>query len=316
MVGAGTTPIWSQIQIAGTNTNSSTCTFDAEKIAQCGHCQDAFADQKSHFILQPSAGSAGAVGEHSYLPSFSSTLVSQGPLCADMAAVATVTAAGMEEQRSDSGRGASDEEVMFQGPFQPIMHVLPVFRKVACSDHLTDTSPRSLVVPNGSPLENMNTDKVHICSEGHEESVPNSGIYVCASPMAGPTSQQCPTAYNYSQDSVSTFVHSKRPSESGLADELGQPWVSSLPRIPPYHPMSQEHVQHGQQANGVNGFSVDGVKLKHVTSMQVNSKSKTRSLPRESLAPGSNKTLLDHTAQLQGRRLCGEIDNLFFQDMV
>ncbi|BHF60316.1 hypothetical protein SprV_0100328000 [Sparganum proliferum] len=309
----GITPVWSQIQITGTDTNSSTCTYDAEKLAQCGHCQDAFADHKSHFILHPSVTSAVAVGEHSYLPSFSSTLVSQGPLCADMTAVATVTAAGMEEQRSDSGRGASDEEVMFQGPFQPIMHVLPVVRKVACSDHLTDTSARSLLVQNRLPRENMNTDKVLICSENHENSVPNSGIYVCASSIAGPTSQQCQTAYNYSQDSVSTFVHSKRPSGNGLAEDFGQPWVSSLPRIPSCHPSSQ--AEHSQQESDGNGFNGDGVEMKIVTSMQVNSKSKTRSLPRESLAHGNNELLLEHAAQFQGKRLCGEIDNLFLQNM-
>ncbi|VDN11539.1 unnamed protein product [Dibothriocephalus latus] len=137
--------------------------------------------------------------------------------------------------------------------------------------------------------------------------------------MTGPTSQQCPTAYNYFQDSVTTFVHSKRPSANGLADDLRQPWVSSLPRFPSQHPMSQEQVQHSQQdkeGDSTDGFNVNGVELKHVTSMQVNSKNKTRSLPRDTLAPGSNKPLLDHAAELQGRRLRGEIDNIFFQNMV
>ncbi|KAL5967894.1 hypothetical protein TSMEX_004398 [Taenia solium] len=103
---------------------------------------------------------------------------------------------GQDEQRSDSGRGASDEEVMFQGPFQPILCGIPVTTAEKVSHSVTLAPDNRDFISNAAHLETSDTP------------VTTSGIYLCASSLAGQTGtvSTASGAEERPQRSVSTFV--------------------------------------------------------------------------------------------------------------
>lgn len=96
---------------------SSDCAFETESLIPLSFPPDAAGNpiasggtlqRGQHFLLQQS-------------PPPGCTIPS-GPAVE----IVAVPCGGQDEQRSDSGRGASDEEAIFQGPFQPILYGIPV----------------------------------------------------------------------------------------------------------------------------------------------------------------------------------------------
>lgn len=90
---------------------SSDCTFETESLIPVG-----FPSETAGIPI--SSGSTLQRGQHFLLHQ---SPVLSCPLSRGHAVEMIAVSCGQDEQRSDSGRGASDEEAMFQGPFQPIL---------------------------------------------------------------------------------------------------------------------------------------------------------------------------------------------------
>ncbi|VDO04031.1 unnamed protein product [Rodentolepis nana] len=199
----GTGQIWSPMRMT-----SSDCAFETESLIPLSFPPDAAGNpvvsggtlqRGQHFLLQQSPPPGCTISRGAAVE------------------MVTVPCGGQDEQRSDSGRGASDEEAIFQGPFQPILYGIPVASTTVnvsgsaalAHNHTSFTGP----IPDGKNKTPVTTA---------------SGIYLCASSLAGQTatsgaagagSNEAPTR------SVSTFV-------TAMENE-----TSSLPRgevVPPF----------------------------------------------------------------------------------
>nr|CDS15883.1 protocadherin gamma c4 [Echinococcus granulosus] len=191
----GMAPIWSPMHMA-----SSDCTFETESLIPIG--------LPSEIAGNPiSSGSTLQRGQHFLLhqsPALGCPL-SRGPTV-EMVAVSC----GQDEQRSDSGRGASDEEAMFQGPFQSILCGCPVASTGKVSGSVTLAADHPGFVGTLPRLETSETPVTPITT--------TSGIYLCASSLAGQTGTVSTTsaAEERPQRSVSTFVTSEEKENGSL----------------------------------------------------------------------------------------------------
>lgn len=95
------------MQLTSSDATGSICALETDTILPCDQRQQ-------HYVLQQAP--------LTYIPSFSSTTMSPSILTQDIAGVhggqveLMSRGGGQDEQHSDSGRGASDEEIMFQAP--------------------------------------------------------------------------------------------------------------------------------------------------------------------------------------------------------
>ncbi|VDM23129.1 unnamed protein product [Hydatigera taeniaeformis] len=176
---------------------SSDCTFETESLIPVG-----FPSETAGIPI--SSGSTLQRGQH-FLLHQSPVLgcpMSRGPTV-EMIAVSC----GQDEQRSDSGRGASDEEAMFQGPFPPIL----------CGISVTATEKVSCPVTLAADHRDFISTVAHV--ETSETPVTTtSGIYLCASSLAGQTGtiSTASGAEERPQRSVSTFVTANEKENGSL----------------------------------------------------------------------------------------------------
>ncbi|VDD81089.1 unnamed protein product [Mesocestoides corti] len=180
----GMTPIWSPVRMT-----SSDCTFETESLIPVS-----FASETSTNAVV-SGGTLQRGQQHFLLRQSPAGYQVPRGSAVEMVAIPC----GQEEQRSDSGRGASDEEAMFPTPFQPILCGIPaaVSGKVSGSttlaaDHTGLVGTLPILDSNGIPTT----------------STSGSGIYLCASSLAGHTTTASGISglEAESQRSVSTFV--------------------------------------------------------------------------------------------------------------
>ncbi|VDK35181.1 unnamed protein product [Taenia asiatica] len=177
----GMAPIWSPMRMA-----SSDCTFETESLIPVGIPSETTG-------IPISSGSTLQRGQHFLLHQ---SPVLGCPLSRGHTIEMVAVPCGQDEQRSDSGRGASDEEVMFQGPFQPILCGIPVTTAEKVSHSATLAPDHRDFISNAAHLETSDAP------------VTTSGIYLCASSLAGQTGtvSTASGAEERPQRSVSTFV--------------------------------------------------------------------------------------------------------------
>lgn len=106
---------------------SSECAFETESLVPIGYTPEAFTSgtlqrsQPRHILLRQSPGVTVGTGVSSNCNILHHDVMELGVGGTAVEMVPISTVGGQEEQRSDSGRGASDEEAMFQTAFQPIL---------------------------------------------------------------------------------------------------------------------------------------------------------------------------------------------------